>query len=423
MKRFTKSFLAIVTILCLTLTACAPAGMRDLMSGVPDASAPSPESTNVEPAPNAEGAVARAVNDFSWQLFQKALERDGNVMLSPLSVHVALSMAMNGAGGETLTQMRQVLATEGLSQEDLNQGVANWLESLTAEDAPAIWQVANSVWVHRDYQVSNTFLGSLKRFYQADARTLDFMDQEAVSAINGWVKEKTDGNIEKIIDQIADGVCMYLINAVWFHAEWQTPFKSHATLPAGFHTASGTVEATLMHQLASMDVVADDSVQGVVMPYTDPRFVFVALLPNEGATPRQLAAELNPDRLAVLLENRTTTQVELTLPQFESSDEMELSPQLGQLGMPQAFDPNHADFSGMSADSSRDLFISAVRHKTWIRVDEKGTEAGAATSVEMSTASMPMPGVEMRFDRPFLYAVVDVESGMPLFLGVMEDPR
>ena len=172
-----------------------------------------------------------------------------------------------------------------------------------------------------------------------------------------------------------------------------------------------------------MDVVSGDFGQGVVMPYTDPRFVFVALLPNEGTTPRQMAAKLDMAKLAALLESRTNTQVELTLPKFESSDEMELSAQLGQLGMPQAFDPNNADFSGMSADGSRDLFISAVRHKTWIRVDEEGTEAAAVTSVEMTATAMPMPGMEMRFDRPFLYAVVDVESGMPLFLGVMEDPR
>ena len=202
MKHATRSIAIIATALCLMLTACTPAGTRDLMSGVPAA----PASASSEVDPNAGKAVARSVNDFSWKLFQSALEREGNVMLSPLSVHIALSMAMNGAGGETLDQMRRVLAAEGMSQESLNQGVASWLNTLMDEDAAANWQVANSVWVHKDYAVNDTFLGSLKRFYQADARSLDFKDPGTVPAINGWVKEKTNGNIESIVDQIAHDV-------------------------------------------------------------------------------------------------------------------------------------------------------------------------------------------------------------------------
>lgn len=172
-----------------------------------------------------------------------------------------------------------------------------------------------------------------------------------------------------------------------------------------------------------LDVIANDSCRGIVLPYTDPRFAFVALLPKEGSTPRQLAADMDMAMLLSLLESRTTTQVELSLPRFESSDEMELSGNLRELGMEDAFDPHAADFSGMSADGNKDLYFSAVRHKTWIRVDEEGTEAAAATSVEMSGTAMSMPGVALRFDRPFLYAVVDVENGVPLFLGVMEKPQ
>ncbi len=406
--------LAAVTGLSLLLSACAPSGIKDLTSGI--------KSGETKANPVAQQKVADSVTGFSWDLFQATLAQEGNVMISPLSVQVALSMALNGAGGTTLEEMRKTLTIGDLSTEDLNQGMLDWLKSLDGKDAKAKWQVADSLWLHEGYDANPLFLETVKTFYQAEARTLDFSKPASVETINGWVKDKTNGKIDKILEKIGDDVRMYLINAVWFKADWETPFKAASTVPSDFHATSGTIQVPFMNRLGSIDVVTGAHGSGIVLPYTDPRFAFVAILPEEGTTPRELAAGMNMEDLKTLLGQRQTQQVQLALPRFESSFEAEMTPILQSLGMQQAFDAATADFSKMSASGAKELFITAVKHKTYVRVDEKGTEAAAATSVEMGVTSMPASGLEIRFDRPFLYAIVDVENGMPLFLGVMENP-
>ena len=414
MRKSKRSLLAAGLGVVLIASACAQSGKGDLMSGI--------QTREATANPDAQQAVAQSVTDFSWDLFREALSDDGNVMVSPLSAHIALSMTMNGANGETLQEMRHALATGALSLEELNGGISSWLQSLAAKDAAATWKVANSVWLRNGYEADTSFLETLKTFYQADARTLDFSSPESVKTINGWVSDKTGGKIDSILEAIKEDVRMYLINAVWFKADWEVPFKASATAEGTFETPAGAIEVPFMNRLGAVDVVENSLGRGIVLPYTDPRFAFVAVLPNEGTSPRTLAEAMDMDALKEMVNARQNQQVQLALPKFESVHDAELTPMMQALGMNSAFDAEQADFSGMSARGARDLFISAIKHKTYIRVDEKGTEAAAVTSVEMSVTSMPMEGMDMRFDRPFLYAVVDVEQGMPLFLGIMENP-
>lgn len=413
MKNRKLSMLAAGLGLTLLVSACTPGG-ADLMSGI--------QAGEAVMNPSAQQAVAESVTDFSWNLFREALAEDGNVMVSPLSAHVALSMTMNGAGGETLAEMRQALAAGDMSLEDLNAGMSSWLTALAEKEGLAKWEVANSLWLRDGFESNKAFLETVKTFYQADARTLDFTKPESVETINGWVKDKTGGKIDSILDEIKDDVMMYLVNAVWFKADWSMPFKAAATAPGSFEAPSGTVETPFMNRLGAMDVVDGPLGSGIVLPYTDPRFAFVAVLPREGTTPRELVASMDMAALKKLMDQRQSQQVQLALPKFESTFDVELTPMMRALGMNLAFDAGQADFSGMSASGAKDLFISAIKHKTYIRVDEKGTEAAAVTSVEVGATSMPMEGLDMRFDRPFVYAVVDMENGMPLFLGVMENP-
>ena len=414
MRKSKLSLLAAGLGLVLIASACTSSGKSDLMSGI--------KAREATLNPSAQGIVAQSVTDFSWNLFREATAEDGNVMVSPLSAHIALSMTMNGAAGETLQEMRQALAAGDVSVEELNAGVSSWLQSLASEDAAAKWQVANSVWLRDGYEVKTSFLETLKTFYQADARTMDFASPESVKTINSWVNDKTDGKIDSILEEIKEDVMMYLINAVWFKADWEVPFKAAATAEGSFESPDGSVQTPFLNRLGAMDVVESPLGSGIVLPYTDPRFAFVAVLPKEGTPPRELVDAMDMATLKEMVDSRQSQQVQLALPKFESAFEAELSPMMQALGMKQAFMAETADFSGMSANGSRDLFISAIKHKTYIRVDEKGTEAAAVTSVEMSVTSMPAEGRNMRFDRPFLYAVVDVENGMPLFLGIMENP-
>lgn len=392
------------------------------------------ESSGSAVDPNADTdatSALDAVNAFSWKLYNEILAESGsgNAMVSPLSVHLALDMALNGAAGETAAEMQRALAADGITLDALNAGMRQWLETLSVEGA-AKWSVANSIWVDSRYDVSKAFLEKGALNYLADAWTLDFTNPETVDEINGWVKDRTNGKIDGILDKIGEDVRMYLINAVWFKADWEKPFTQASTMPGTFHASAGDIETPFMHTTGGMTTLdprgageaASKIAAGILMPYTDERFTFVALLPAEGTTAREMAAALDQTTFASLLASRLEEQVELALPKFETRYETELTTAMQALGMKSAFEASSADFSGISAGGAKELFISAIRHKTYIRVDEKGTEAAAATSVEMSLTSMPVIERQISFDRPFLYAVLDAQNGMPLFMGVMENP-
>lgn len=414
MKRIHIKLIPAVLCLMLAASACTSAQSGNLMSGI--------KAKPVTESEAAQQQVTKAVTDFSWNLFQQALLEDDNVMISPLSAHVILSLALNGADGKTREEMLSSLSLDGLSVDALNQGIENWLKTLSGKDAKAKWQVANSIWVNKGYDINKSFLETGATYYQADAQTLDFTAPVTLDTINGWVKDKTNGKIEQIISEIKPGVMMYLINAVWFNAEWLQPFKKESTRPGSFQTADGAVEAPFMNQLAPIGTIQSPLGEGIILPYTDERFAFVAILPNAGTTPRELVQQMQMSDLVKMVETQEEKLVQLSLPKIESNYKAELTPMMQAIGMKDAFVEGVADFSKMSGNGEKDLYISSILQKTYIRVDEKGTEAAAATVTEMTTASMPMIDKEMVFDRPFLYAVVDVENGMPLFLGVMENP-
>ena len=219
---------------------------------------------------------------------------------------------------------------------------------------------------------------------------------------------------------------MFLVNAVYFKSDWQVPFEKNDTRKQVFHAPGKDVEVEFMHRTGRMTVMSGNGATGVALPYDDGQFGFFALLPDGQSSPREWLAKQDKaslfDDIAGMMGQKAGFTVELALPKFESSYEDTLEDELARLGMGIAFDPGRADFSGMSERHAKDLFIGTVRHKTFVRVDEKGTEAAAVTSVGMRLTGMPLIERQLVFDRPFLYGIMDMKAGIPLFVGIMENP-
>jgi serpin B len=416
-----KGMLLVTALLLVGLLAgCAPAAATgsDLMADI----TPAPVG---EPAP-VPAAYTGAMAGFGWNLLRSSASNDGNLLVSPASVHLALAMTTNGAADTTRDQMLALLTAGGLDMAGLNDAARAALARWNLTDAEDRLTIANSIWFDQAFTPEPAFLQANADHYAAAARQLDFKVPAAIDAINGWVKEATRGVIPTIIEEIPDETVMYLVNAIHFKADWAEPFDANDTRERTFHVPGGNVEADFMHRGGPMQYLDGEDMQGVMLPYKGGRFAFFAILPDEGVTPRDLLAQYTDEQLqyylTVLQTNKANFSVGLALPRFETAYKDSLKNELIAMGMGDAFDPAVADFSGIHQVLGTDLYIGDVLHKTFCRVDEKGTEAAAVTAVQIDLESMPVYDVEMTFDRPFLYGIVDLESSLPLFVGVLENP-
>ncbi|MBP1925094.1 serpin B [Sedimentibacter acidaminivorans] len=412
-----KKFIYIIsciTAMTMIVSSCtSPA--NDLMKGYVS----KVDVSSLEPI---DENLKEAILNFSWNMFKENSQNTGNLMISPVSIYTALAMTLNGADGDTKAAMLEALSAKGITEEDLNAGMKSWISSLTNDDRIAKLNVANSIWYRNSFEADEKFLQKNADYYSASIKKLDFSKEDSVNTINDWVKDSTNGTIDKIIDNINDDTMMYLINAIYFKGDWKDQFKANNTYKQPFNSPTDVIDTDFMHRRGDIGYLNGDGVTGVILPYLDEQFAFIALLPEEGKTTRELIDNFSALNLIKLLENKKNANIDLSLPKFEGKYEDSLNDELAKLGMDIAFDPNLADFSLMSKSHKRELFINNVKHKTFIRVDEKGTEAAAVTSVEMNVTGMPMDVQKVVFDRPFIYGIIDVTTGIPLFMGVLENP-
>lgn len=389
---------------------------KDLMSlvkGTPWPDAPDAIDSNFQ----------KALLDFSWILFQETSQNEGNVLISPASVYLALGMTYNGADNETREAMAEALKATGLSEEEFNAACRDYISILNTVGDKTELSVANSIWYRQGFNPDTDFLQKNADYFAATARTLDFDDPKSVEIINNWVKEKTKDTIDKIINEINPDVVMYLMNAVYFKSVWQEPFDAADTMESQFQSPEGSVTAKFMNRTGQMEYIDKDGIKGVMLPYDDGRFSFFALLPEEGKDVRSFIAEIDGEEINNYLQAIQKGHVGLSIPKFETQFENSLKDELTNQGMGVAFDSANADFSRMNAEHQKNLYISEILHKTYCRVDELGTEASAVTSVEVTLTGMPAePDIRIVFDRPFVYGIVDTVTGAPLFLGIMENP-
>lgn len=360
------------------------------------------------------------VTDFAIRLLQESLKEGKNTSVSPLSVLSALAMTANGASGETRAQME---ATFGMPIEQLNCYLYSYVKNLPQGEDYQL-KLANSIWFTADerFSVKQDFLQQNADYYGAGIYQSEF-NKKALQDINGWVKEKTDGMIPEIIDEIPEHAVMYLLNALAFDAKWQEAYKETQVRDGVFTLeGDGKHKQNVSYMYGEETVYLEDELAtGFLKYYKDGKYAFVAMLPKENVTVAEYVASLDGTHVKQLLEGKADITVDTAIPKFEAEFQVELSDVLKNMGMKDAFDENRADFSGIGRYDGYEIYINQVLHKTYLSVGEQGTKAGAATAVEMVERSSlaPEPNKQVYLERPFVYLLIDCETNIPFFMGTM----
>lgn len=386
---------------------------------------PTPQGTlpPVEPLVITEG-THEGYQSFALELLRQTHGEGENVLVSPLSVTLALGMTANGAAEGTLKEFETLF---GLSREDLNSLCARFMADYAQLGGSTEATLVNSLWADPELTLANGFVLRCQDTYKAQLFQQDLQDPAAVQAVNGWVSEATRGLIPKVVEKFDEDAVLALVNAVYLKNKFQRPFEApFSDWEMDFTAADGTVTHPKgMHNgTRNEEYISAENGQGVLLPYDDGRLGLLLMLPEEGTSLTDYLAGWDSNTVAQLLSSRETALVSLTCPKFKTEWGGSLAAALTAMGLEGAFDPDRADFSAMgSTAKGYPLYISDVVHKTAFELNEKGTEAAAVTAVMMAEATAvmdPPQPIVLRFDRPFLYGIVDMETGTPLFLGTME---
>jgi len=359
------------------------------------------------------------ITEFGVPLFQnavKAAKEGENVLVSPISAWSALCMAEGGAAGETKAQMQKVLA---LFDKEYHAYLLEHTKKLESGDGYQV-NMANGIWYKNvsTLHVEDSFLQYNKTFFDAAAYRAPF-NEETLQKINHWVAEHTEDMIPGILNEIKEEDVMYLINALSFDAEWQNIYREDKIWKDVFTTENGKEQLVPMLHAEESVYLEDENATGFLKYYKGQKYAFVTLLPKEGTTVAEYVKTLTADNLNKLLENKLQTSVETTMPKFSAEYSFELNDMLQQMGMVDAFDEDHADFSKMATSDLGNIYISKVLQKTFLAVDEKGTKAGAATAVVMANKMAMLQKKVVNLNRPFVYLIIECENNEPLFMGTM----
>ncbi|HHN47257.1 MAG TPA: serpin family protein [Planctomycetes bacterium] len=382
--------------------------------------------------PNDIVAVVKGNNAFGLDLYARLRQEspgDRNLFLSPYSISTALAMTCAGARGRTVEQMEQVLRFP-YKGDRMHTVFAGLQAGLGGGDEKRDYElrVANALWGQKGYRFLEPFLALTRLHYGAGLMQVDFQNdtEGARNTINEWVEEHTNRKIRELLARgtITDDVRLVLTNAIYFLGAWQQPFEERRTREEPFRLASGgSVNAPLMRMTGTFRYLQGDGFQALELPYKGGDLAMLLLLPAAADGLPQLEAKLTRQNLDAWINDMRSERVDVMLPRFKMTAQFELSKTLSAMGMTDAFVWRQADFSGM--DGGRDLFIGLVIHKAFVDVNEKGTEAAAATAVVMYLGSAPLEEqpVLFRADRPFLFAIRHVRTGSIVFIGRLSNPR
>ena len=379
-----------------------------------------PESRSLTPL---EKKLGHSGNVFGLKLFREIVrtQQDSNIFISPLSISMALTMTWNGAAGGTEQAMRSTLEFGDMTSQEINESFRSLIQLLTNLDPDVKFQIANSIWYRLGFDVEKDFVTVNKTYFNAIVRSLDFSLPSAVDVINNWVDENTNGKIKEIIKRIDPETVMFLINAIYFKGMWTYQFDKDVTRDDWFIKPDNSqVPCKLMYQESDFQYFETDDFQAVDLPYGNGRFSMTVILPKPDKSLDSLIAIMNPENWAEWADSFRKENGVLLLPRFKLEYERKLNNVLKTLGMEIAFDPNRADFTRINKQGG--LYISQVRHKTFVKVDEEGTEAAAVTAVEVGRTSVGPEGFYMKINRPFLFIIRENSSNTILFIGKIVEP-
>jgi len=376
--------------------------------------------------------IAHSSNAFGFDLYQRLRQKPGNLVISPASITTALTMTWGGAQGETAAQMRKVLHLEGTA-DDVMTTSGQLARSLQDPSRPIVFRIANQLFGEQSYKLVPAYLEKTRAAFGAPIELLDFQKapEQARVHMNQWVEGKTEHRIKDLIPPggVKPDTRLVLVNAIYFLGDWAYPFEHEATRPAPFHvTASETKDVPTMNRTGGFGIAQKDGVTALEIPYKGGGMSMMLLVPDAIDGLAKVESALDTKKLDTLVSAMKNERVWVALPKFEvnPAGSLSLGEDLKAMGMPLAFDRQRADFTGIANPPNPDdrLVIAEVFHKGFVRVDEKGTEAAAATAVmAMRAGAMATaPPRQLKVDRPFLFLIRDNASGLVLFLGRVSDP-
>lgn len=378
----------------------------------------------------AEKAVSRSISqefinayyDFSLSMVKNTAQKNKNTLVSPLSIMLALGMAVNGADKDTRTEMESALG--GIKTDYLNSYLYTYMQSLESGKSSGSpkFHAANSIWIKDDstLKIHSSFLEKCAGYYKAQAYKVDFSKKSTIDAIDDWVKTNTDGMIDKISDKFDSEIAVLLINALAFEGEWQTKYEENKISDGYFTNADNSTSNVKFMASNEYKYISGKNAVGFIKPYTE-KYAFAAILPDEDV--EKYLETLTSEELYKMISGASNEKVETVLPKFKYDFEVSLVSALQTMGMKKAFNGTLADFSKMGTVEGENLYIGDVVHKTYIEVAEKGTKAGAVTAVILyGTGAVIEDEVKkVVLDRPFIYAIIDTETNLPIFIGTIQN--
>jgi serine protease inhibitor len=406
-------------LLALALAACSGSGPTDNDKPAPKEITALPRVLSAD-----EQTVITASNAFGFDLLRAVNQTraDKNVFISPLSATMALGMTMNGTAGSTFDEMRSTLRFGTTPLDRINTSYNSLITLLRGLDPAVDFRIANSIWYRNTFPVEQAFVNTTQQFFGARVSALDFKDPAAKTTINAWVDQSTGGKIKTIVDQITDEV-MFLINAIYFKGSWMERFDPAKTRDDQFTTLAGSkVSVKMMNRKGKVRFAFSNDGMIADLPYGGNAYAMTIFLPPDGTNINTAITSLTSAKWTQLVSGLTTDrdQIDIALPKFTLEWEASLNGELQSMGMRLPFSTTSADFTRLSPmGQPGNLFISEVKQKTFVDVNEEGTEAAAATSVGIMPTSLP-PSV--RVDRPFVFAIRERLSGTILFVGKIVKP-
>ena len=370
--------------------------------------------------------LVQADNKFGFDLLKKITEAENegeNIMISPVSISLALAMTYNGADGTTKQAMEETMNLVGLSVDEINNSYKYLISELISVDDDVMLSIANSIWYRNDFEVLDNFISVNTNYYDAEVESLDFSSSNSIDIINNWVATNTNDKITEIIDEIDSETVMYLINAIYFKGIWFYQFEEDQTTQEQFYLSNGTnIEVPTMSLSADLQYFYNDLFQAVELPYGQGNYSMMLFLPKNEITADSIIYQLSETNWNSWLDGfYLQNSVNIHLPKFSFEYEKQLNEVLCILGMEIAFS-DLADFSKIN--SGANLYISEVKHKTFIEVNEEGTEAAAVTSVAINELSAGGgDGMHIHFNKPFVFAIREVTTNTVIFMGKVENPN
>lgn len=423
MKKRNESKMTMAALMMLAAMAMTSCASSKKINGNSNAGKSSEMGKNEEDLDNsylvlsdAQQDIVKKNNAFALRLFNKVTDMESKV-ISPMSVSYLMGMLANGADGITQQEILKAIGCDGVSVSDLNELYKAMLLTANKQDKQTTVNIANYIAVNKNFQLNKDFCQKVSDSYLAGIESLDFTSSKSTDRINGWCKEKTNGMIPRIIDQVSADAVSYLMNAIYFKGTWQNKFNAKDTKLENFRGYTRDIQKVeMMHQVKKLFYAENKDFKAVDLPYGNGSYRMLVLLPNEGKNIQEMMKGLDEEKLNQISQNMENCMVNLKLPKFTIEQELPLNAIISDLGAPSMFVAGKANFSHF-ADGN--FFVSKMLQKAKIEVNEQGTKAAAVTAAVMLTAMAPEEtrNVEFIADRPFVYMIQDSQSGGILFMG------